>query len=161
MSASRGTVWRVSRSSSAMTQGLSREKMAFTKKRGTRSLPITSDMWLDEILRAWNDATHAKPFGLPVGTLLTDKELFQIAPIECLKFRGRDQTGPEADRVRRVALAQYVVNDDQTAPVYHIAAGSPKLTFAVCYMAAHRALDLVDEETIGRVLEYCGEGLVG
>jgi hypothetical protein len=38
---------------------------------------------------------------------ITNADLFHLAPLVCLKFRGRKLKGPEAKRVREVALANY------------------------------------------------------
>jgi len=82
-----------------------------------RPLPKTPDQWLKEILLAWKDATETKPFVRLTGTKLTDAELFHLAPLVCLKFRGRKLTGKEADKVREGALVNYVVNSGPEAPV--------------------------------------------
>jgi hypothetical protein len=139
---------------------MSQENVA-PKKRRFRHFPTTADQWLDEILRAWNDAAHTKPIGPLAGTIMSDRELFHLAPIICLKFRGREQTGPEADRVIREALASHVMKTDPAATGSHVVSSKPKMVFAQCYMAAHLALDLVDEQTVNQVLAYCEERLVG
>jgi hypothetical protein len=75
-------------------------------------LPRTPVQWLREIKLAIDDATEAAPFGPLVGTEVTDANLFHLAPLVCLKFRGRKLKGREAERVTKVALANYVVNSD-------------------------------------------------
>src|SRR5437870_8816455 len=82
-----------------------------------RPLPRTPGQWLKEILLAWKDARETKPFARLTGTNLTDSDLFHLAPLVCLKFRGRKQTGAEADRVTKGALANYVVNTGPEAAV--------------------------------------------
>jgi|GEM_PF-2941452 len=47
--------------------------------------------WLNEIKLAIEDAKEAKPFGRILGVLITDFDLFQLAPLVCLQFRGRKQ----------------------------------------------------------------------
>jgi hypothetical protein len=121
----------------------------------TRALPQTPDQWLKEILLAWKDATETKPFARLTGTQLTDAKLFHLAPLVCLKFRGRKLAGAEADRVTKGALANYVVNTEKGLE------SKPQLAFAVCYVAAHLVLDLVDEQTAGEVLDYCEEHFDG
>jgi hypothetical protein len=64
-----------------------------------RPLPRTSAQWLDEIKLAIDDAREAEPFGRLIGQPVTDASLFHLAPLVCLKFRGRKLTGREADRV--------------------------------------------------------------
>lgn len=67
-----------------------------------RPLPKTPDQWLKEILLAIKDAKEAKPFARLTRTKLTDADLFHLAPLVCLKFRGRKLAGAEADRVTKV-----------------------------------------------------------
>ena len=120
-----------------------------------RALPKTPDQWLKEILLAMKDAREAKPFARLTGTNLTDADLFHLAPLVCLKFRGRNLTGEEADRVTKGALANYVVNTEKGLT------SNPKLAFALCYVAAHLVLDLVDEQTGAEIMGYCEKHLPG
>ena len=53
--------------------------------------------------------------------------------------------GPWANRVTKTALANYVVNSDPDG-VDHGLESKPLLAFAVCYVTAHLALDLIDEK---------------
>jgi len=76
-------------------------------------LPTTPDEWLQEIRLAIADARKTKPFGIVVGRLITDANLFHLAPMVALKFRGRRTRGAEADKVTETALANYVVNSEQ------------------------------------------------
>jgi hypothetical protein len=128
-------------------------------KEMARPLPKTPDQWLKEIV-AWKDATETKPFAQLTGTKLADADLFHLAPVVCLKFRGRKLTGKEADKVREGALANYVANTGPEAPVQGLES-KPQLAFALCYVAAHLVLDLVDEETAAEILDYCEERLPG
>ena len=66
--------------------------------------------------------------------------------------------GREADRVTETALANYVVNSDPEG-VDHGLESKPLLAFAVCYVTAHLALDLVDEKQAEAILNYCEEHL--
>ena len=125
-----------------------------------RPLPKTPAQWLKEILLAWTDAREAKPFAHLTGATLTDAEMFHLAPLVCLKFRGRKLTGKEADKVRKGALANYVVNTGPDAPVQGLES-HPQMAFALCYVASHLVLDLVDEKKAGEILSYCEEHLPG
>ncbi|HLN33031.1 MAG TPA: hypothetical protein VK395_35200 [Gemmataceae bacterium] len=125
-----------------------------------RPLPKTPEQWLKEILLAWNDARETKPFAHLTGTTLTDAKMFHLAPLVCLKFRGRKLTGKEADNVREGALANYVANTGPEAPVRGLES-HPQMAFALCYVAAHFVLDLVDEQTAAGILDYCEEQLEG
>jgi hypothetical protein len=79
-----------------------------------------------------------------------------LAPVVCLKFRGRKIKGPEADRVTKTALANYVVNSDPEG-IDHNLEQRPFTAFVLCYVAAHLALDLLDEQQAEAILIYCEE----
>jgi hypothetical protein len=124
----------------------------------SRQIPLTSEGWLLEIKLAIADARETKPFGLLTDERITNVNLFHLAPLVCLKFRGRKLAGREADRVTETALANYVVNSDPEG-VDHGLESKPLLAFAVCYVTAHLALDLVDEKQAEAILNYCEEHL--
>ena len=123
-----------------------------------RHLPRTPAQWLKEIRLAISDARSATPFGKLLGRSITDHNLFHLAPVVALKFRGRKLKGPEADRVTKVALANYVVNSDSEG-VDHQLEQRPLMAFTLCYISAHLALDLVTEEKAEAILNYCDEHL--
>lgn len=123
-----------------------------------RPLPLTPSQWLKEIRLAIADANEAKPFGQIIGESVTDANLFHLAPLVCLKFRGLEIKGPEAQRVTEVALANYVVNSDPEG-MDHGLEQRPLMAFTLCYVAAHLALDLMDEMTAEAVLNYCEDHL--
>jgi hypothetical protein len=77
-----------------------------------------------------------------------------------LKFRGRKLIGGEADRITETALANYVVNSGPDG-IDHGLSQKPLLAFAVCYVTAHLAVDLIDEEKAEAILNYCEEHLEG
>ena len=58
----------------------------------------------------------------------------------------------------KVALANYVVNSDPDG-VDHGLEAKPLMAFALCYVTAHLALDLVDEQQAEAILDYCEEHL--
>jgi len=125
-----------------------------------RPLMRTSEGWLLEIRLAIRDARDTEPFSLLTGERITDANLFHLAPLVCLKFRGRKLVGREADRVTKVALANYVANSDPDG-INHGLDSKPLLAFAVCYVTAHLALDLIDEKKAQAILNYCEEHLEG
>ena len=124
----------------------------------SRPIPRTVPGWFKEIELAIADAREAEPFGESIGQPVTDANLFHLAPLICLKFRGRKLLGREANRVTETALANYVVNSDPDE-VDHGLESKPLLAFAVCYVTAHLALDLVDEKRAEAILNYCEEHL--
>jgi hypothetical protein len=123
-----------------------------------RPVPRTVAGWFNEIELAIADAREAGPFGESIGQPVTDANLFHLAPLICLKFRGRKLLGREANRVTETALANYVVNSGPEG-VDHGLESKPLLAFAVCYVTAHLALDLVDEKRAEAILNYCKEHL--
>ena len=123
-----------------------------------RPLPRTPAQWLKEIKLAIADAADAEPFGRAIGEVITEANLFHLAPLVCLKFRGKKLKGREADRVIKVALANYVANSDPEG-VDHGLEQRPLMAFTLCYVAAHLALDLVDEQEAEAILTYCEDHL--
>lgn len=122
-----------------------------------QSQPTTPDEWLDEIRLAIADARETGPFGDLVGQPITDANLFHLAPLVCMKFRGmdyRDETLRQ--KVTEGALANYVVNSDPEG-VDHGLKQRPLLAFALCYVSAHYVLDLIDEHEAEAILGYCEE----
>lgn len=119
-----------------------------------RRLPQNPVEWLEEIRDAMLDACDTEPFGILTGHPITDDNLFHLAPLVCLKFRGRKTKGPEAKRVIETALANYVANSDQ-----HGLKSKPMLAFVLCYVGAHLALDLLNEQDADAILSYCEEYL--
>jgi hypothetical protein len=55
-------------------------------------------------------------------------------------------------------LANYVVNTGPESPVQGLET-HPQLAFALCYVAAHLVLGLVDEQTAAEIMGYCEEHL--
>jgi len=62
------------------------------------------------------------------------------------------------DRVTETALANYVVNSDPDG-LDHGLKSRALLAFAVCYVTAHLALDIVNEKQAEAILNYCEEHL--
>ncbi len=60
-----------------------------------RRLPQNPVEWLEEIRDAMVDACDTKPFGILTGHPITDADLFHLAPLVCLKFRGTQDKGDE------------------------------------------------------------------
>jgi hypothetical protein len=127
-------------------------------KKMSRPIPRSVAAWFNEIRLAIADAREAEPFGRLIGEPITDANLFHLAPSVCLKFRGRKLVGREATRVTEAALANYVVNSNPEG-VDHGLESKPLLAFAVCYVTAHLALNLVDEQKAEAILNFCEERL--
>ena len=117
--------------------------------------PTTPGEWFDEISRAISDARKTKLFGLLRGQRITDSNLFHLAPLVCLKFRGLDFRDEKLrSRVTKGALANYVANTDPDG-IDHGLGSRPLLAFAMCYVTAHYVLDLIDDREAESVLDYC------
>jgi len=119
-----------------------------------RPLPRTPAQCLKEIKLAIADVAGAAPFVPFVGTEIAAANLFHLAPVVCLKFRGRKLKGREADRVIKVALANYLANSNPEG-IDHGLEQRPLMAFTLCYVTAHLALDLVDEQEAEAILRYC------
>jgi hypothetical protein len=65
------------------------------------------------------------------------------------------------DRVTKGALANYIINADPDASAPKGLKSKPQLSFALCYLAAHVVLDLVDAQTALEIMDYCEERLDG
>ncbi len=134
------------------------------RRRRKSKLPETLPGWAEEIDNAFEDAAEAMPFGPMAGTEIAAADLFQLAPHVCIKFRGLRLTDEERERIVEVALANYVVNlepdvldDEADAASGPTLKTNPRLAFALCYVAAHLALDLVDEHLSKQILVYYEE----
>lgn len=124
-----------------------------------RDQPATPDEWLDEIKLAIADARETKPIGLLTGQRITHANLFHLAPLVCMKFRGLDYRDEKLrTRVTEGALANYVANSDPDG-IDHGLEQRPLMAFAMCYIAAHYVLDLVDQEQAADALDFCEENM--
>lgn len=132
------------------------EQQSPTDKIMKRDQPSTPDEWLDEIRLAIADAA-----GEPFGRLTAEPEraanLFHLAPLVCLKFRGRNYRNEKLrKKVTEGALASYVANSDPDG-IDHGLEQRTLMAFAMCYIAAHYVLDLIDGEQATAALEHCDE----
>jgi len=123
-----------------------------------RDQPTTPDEWLDEIRLAIADAS-----GDEIDRLIREPDravnLFHLAPLVCMKFRGLDHRDEELRRkVTEGALANYVANSDPDG-IDHGLEQRPLLAFAVCYVTAHYVLDPIDEQQAASALDYCEENM--
>ncbi len=59
----------------------------------SRPIPRSVLGWFKEIKLAIADAREAEPFGKLIGEPITDANLFHLAPVVCLKFRGQEAGG--------------------------------------------------------------------
>ncbi len=116
----------------------------------SKTPPKTHQAWMEEVAKAYQDARDAISFGALMGDRITESDLFQLAPVVCLKFRGLSPQGKKLERVTDGALATYVAGTEDAPEI----TDHPHMSFAYCYLASHYALDLVSEETADAVLQY-------
>jgi hypothetical protein len=119
--------------------------------------PTTPAQWFDEIRLAIADARKTKSFGILTGQRITDANLFHLAPLVCMKFRGLDYRDEALRRkVTEGALANYVADSDPDG-IDHGLESRPLLAFAVCYVTAHYVLDIIDDREAETVLDFCDQ----
>jgi len=120
------------------------------RSRPPRPVPSSPAAWLQEIALAYCDAEEAIPFAELLGDDVGGHDLFQLAPIVCLKFRGLRRTKKRLRQATEAALTSFVVSTTQTPELER----HPPLAFAFCYLASHFGLDLATEAQVDEVMEY-------
>lgn len=113
-------------------------------------IPQTPHDWLDEIARAYMDAREAIPYARSLGQIITQKDLYHMAPAVCLKFRGIKKSKKVLEEATVAALTSYSVMQGGAGELLEI----PQISFAFCYLASHFGLDLVDEDLVNSVMEF-------
>ena len=116
-------------------------------------IPDSPRAWFEEIAEAYKDASETIPFGGLLGQDIKPEDLFHVAPIVCLKFRGLGLTGKLQQQATEAALSSYVATEDQSPD----ALSAPQLAFALAYVASHFGLGLLDRETANALMEYIEE----
>lgn len=111
-------------------------------------LPQNIDQWLDELARAYADAQEAIPFGVFVGTNITEDQLFQLAPHVAIKFRGIKNSKANVGKATEAALSTYVANKDREG----LPMKDPLMCFSLCYLASHLGLGLLSAEETEHIL---------
>lgn len=113
-------------------------------------VPASPEDWLIEIAAAYRDAREAIPFGPLVDHPFGEHELFHLAPVVTLKFRGLPRSSRRLGRATEAALASYVANREDSPGVFK----RPHLAFAFCYLASHYGLGLVSASIVDDLMEY-------
>jgi hypothetical protein len=112
--------------------------------------PKTPEAWLEEIAKAYLDALETMQFGELKGNKTEKIEFFHLAPSLCLKFRGIKTTEDNLKMATESALSSFVATKDSVDNLFEI----PQIAFAFCYLASHFGLDLVDKNTLSKVMGY-------
>ena len=120
-----------------------------------RPIAKSEKAWLSEIAEAYLDAREAMAFGLMGGSKITENELYHLAPLVCLKFRGVKDTEKNKKRATEAALSSYVANENANSGILK----NPIMAFAFCYILSHYGLDLVNENECERILLYVENNL--
>ena len=116
-------------------------------------MPDSPRAWLEEIADAYKDAREAIPFGALVGEDIKPDDLFHMAPVICLKFRGRPLTRRLRKQTTEAALSSYVATKDKSPDIF----STPQIAFAFVYLASHFGLDLLDGDAVSALMEYVEE----
>jgi hypothetical protein len=112
-------------------------------------MPESPDDWLMEIARAYCDALKAKPFGVFVGTEITEKDLYHHAPHICLQCRGISATDENIKKATAMALSSYFANKGKIPSL-----SDPHVAFALCYLASHFGLGILQAEYVNELMNY-------
>ena len=113
-------------------------------------IPGSPQAWLDEIQAAYQDASETMPFGPLVGTAIREAELFHLAPLVCLRFRGIKGTPSAQKKATEAALVSYVATSTRLRGELD----DPRVAFAFCYLAAHFGLDLLSQEQAQDIMDW-------
>ncbi len=115
--------------------------------------PDSSEEWLREIADAYIDAKEAIPIAKLARKNVSEDDLFHLAPIACLKFRGIKQTKKILKQATDIALKNYAINLDDN----NEAIADPYIAFALCYIVSHFGLELISDNCVERVMSYIDE----
>jgi hypothetical protein len=113
-------------------------------------IPNTPEEWLDEITLAYADAKEAIPFSSITGADMTEDDLYHLAPIVCLKFRGIKNTKKVLKQATESALSSLVA----TSSIYEDVLLNPMLSFSFCYLSSHFGLDIIEEDLTHETMDY-------
>lgn len=114
------------------------------------NIPQSMQEWVNEIINAYTDAAETIPFGPVAGVEITARELFHLAPIVCVKFRGIERTAKNLKIVTEAAMSSYVANEH----VHGDTLEHSIMAFALCYVVSHYALGLIEEKSSEDVLRF-------
>ena len=113
-------------------------------------LPTSREAWLNEIARAFRDASEAIPFGPLVGASFGAEELFHLGPVTALKFRGMRRSKQIARQITEAALASYAATESEGSGSLK----DPRVAFAFTYLTSHFALNLLTEQQVAELMDY-------
>jgi hypothetical protein len=115
-----------------------------------KNIPNTFDSWISEISEAYCDAYKAIPFGIFVLKRIKEKDLFQMTPQICIKFRGIENNKTNLNKATEAMLCSYVSTEENNKDIFI----NPYLSFAFGYLASHYGLGLLSEENVNIIMKY-------
>lgn len=116
----------------------------------SKIIPNTFDSWISEITEAYYDAYQTIPFGIFVFKRIKEKDLFQMTPQICIKFRGIENSKTNLNKSTEAMLSSYVSTEEKNKSIFI----NPYLSFAFGYLASHYGLGLLSEKKINTIMEY-------
>lgn len=121
--------------------------------RSPNPAPATPEEWLREIARAFLDAAETIPIAPVLDVEIKDGDLFHLAPMVCLKFRGIKSSKRTLKKATDAALASYVATASRDAE----ALSKPHVAFALSYLASHFGLDLLTADEVAELMDFTVE----
>ena len=129
-------------------------RLAGPKKKVEQGLlPSTLQNWLDEIAAGYHEAKKTISFPRLADHEIEEKDLFQIAPLICLKYRKLPRTERLETRATEAALSSYVATESNNPE----ALADPCISFALAYLASHYGLDLITEDQVGEIMDFVAQ----
>jgi hypothetical protein len=115
--------------------------------------PSTLRNWLDEIATGYQEAKETMPFAELADHETEEKDLFQLAPLICLKSRGLPRAKRLEERATEAALSTYVATESNNPE----ALSDPRISFALAYLASHYGLGLLTEIQVVEIMDFVAQ----
>jgi len=106
-----------------------------------KPIVASNDLWLKEIVDAYLNAKAALPYAVAAGKDMKEDDLFHMAPLVCLSFRGIEHSDENRRKATDAAISSYIANEEANQGVL----SNPVMAFSFCYILAHYGLDLISD----------------
>lgn len=93
------------------------------------------------------------PFAELADYEMEEKDLFQLAPLICLKYRGLPRAKRLEKRATEAALSSYVATESNDPE----ALSDPRIPFALAYLASHYGLGPLTEIQVVEIMEFVSQ----
>ena len=113
-----------------------------------KKLPKNNKEWSNEIIAAYKDAAETKPVGEIMDIEINDDNMFLLAPLVCLKFRGLPYSKENQKMARDAALSSVVATESDFGKLDTFS------KFSLAYITSHLGLNLCKEIELYHVMEY-------